>query len=404
MNASLNSTLPTLILGVQTFLQKRSAAPHIRFPAAGVNFEVHKDDLASTSPSNGAGQMKSWSLNDVDDERIFVGDSFDPVEAEYRSIYLVRVNDPGDTLATPVPPPAQRLPLPESWAGASVESSGLTSSLSRARSSSSLRSNAEAPGTLTRHDSTASNQSGRRLPHSASESSVRSTFSQSSNATLLAAPTSIPPALKRSPVEDLLVAELIVDTRSFPAGYNVSTVYRLPPAAFGSPPDAASSPLPLALDRLRSLEGLPLQVTVASLSPSVLHSASLSTSPPRRRHLIRLTLPTGQFSKPPVQDPLRGDQRTGISRPDWYQTLERSGAVVQLNLDPLAGQPYDDEGEVLVTVNGAVIVVSGGASQTGSKSAKHDKSEAYDDVAVSWPRLTRYGPSSRPPSASMTDS
>lgn len=389
MNASLNSTMPNLILGVQTYLQKRSAAPHIRFPAAGVNFEVHKEDLTSSSPLHGAGRMKSWSLDDVDDECIFVNDSFDPAEAEYRSTYLVRINFSGDAVATPVPSPALRLPSSEGWSSSSAEGSILTSSLSRARSSNSLRTPAEAPAVLTRQDSTASNRSGRRVPHSSSESSVRSMFSQSSNATLLAAPSSVQTVPRRSLTEDLLVAELIVDTRSFPAGYNVSTVWKRPPSTAGSSSDATSPHLPLAIDGLRSLDGVPLQITISSLSPSVLHSASLSTSPPRRRHLVRLTLPTGQFSKPPVQDPLRGDQWIGPPRPKWYQTLEGSGAALQLMLDPLAGQPYDDEGEVLVTVNGAVVTVSGGASQTGVKSAKHDKSEAYDDVAVNWPRLTR---------------
>lgn len=388
MNSSINSTLPTVILGVEAFLQKRSAAPQIRFPAAGVNFEVGREDFASAS--NGAVQMKAWGLEDVDDERVFIGDSFDPAEAEYRSAYFVRLAAP-DTLATPVAPPSKRLPLPEGWTAAEGGSSSSSQSLlTRMRSSGSLRSGAEG---LARQEPAAGNAfSGSRIPHSASDSSVRSMVSQGSNATLLAPTSSASqPLPKRSSDEDLLVAEIIVDTKSYPAGYNVTTVVKAPPPSSSSATDARP-PLPLRFDSLDRQGALPLAISVSSLPPSVLHSASLSTSPPRRRHLIRITLPTSQFNRPPVQDPLRGDQRAGPTLPAWYKALEQTGAAVLVSLDSLAGQPYDDEGEVLVTVNGAVIVVSAAPVPTKTKALKQDKSEAYDDVASHWPRLTRCVP------------
>lgn len=390
MNASLNSALPYVIQGVETFLHKRSAAPQIRFPASGVNLEVSsKEDFAS--PSGNAGQMKVWDLTDVDKERVFIDDSFEPAESEYRSAFFVRLS-PTDPLKTPVPPSSKRLPLPESWS-TNEDTSKTDTQVTRMKSTGSLRSMADTPA----EPVSGNPSSGHRIPHSTSEASVRSTFSQSSNATLLPGViggTSSAP--RRLPTEDMLVAEIIVDTKSFPAGYNVSSLVKSPSSSSpsGPTPDDVGSSLPLQLDGLISYQSLPLLISVSSLPPSVLHSASLSTSPPRRRHLIRLTLPTGQYSLPPVKDPLRGgDQRTTPPLPDWYRKLEESGLAVLVSLDPLAGQPYDDDGEVLVTVNGSVIVVSGAPHlTTGGKStlSRQDKSEAYDDVASHWPHLTRY--------------
>lgn len=133
---------------------------------------------------------------------------------------------------------------------------------------------------------------------------------------------------------------------------------------------------------------LPIKVAVLPLPAPPIHAASLSSAPPRKKHLVRLTLPTAQFQTP-VQDPLHEEPQRAPKRPAWLDVVEGKGAVVHFAIDPLAGEAYDEPDMMIVTVEGAMVEV-GKRERSSSMASLIGKADALDEEwSGAWPRLTR---------------
>lgn len=178
-------------------------------------------------------------------------------------------------------------------------------------------------------------------------------------------------------ISDLVVAELVVDTRMYPDGYSVvvksqrvrrdgkgaketpvwvevnakekgkdldEEIYLklgvdggkvVGPSAM-SPSKSSSSSTAVASTASTSASGsttgtptdqdddkfLPLVYTVHTMPASPMHSSSLNTEAGATRHLLRLSLPTAQYQVSEVHDPLTGETRKAPKKPSWLKVLE----------------------------------------------------------------------------------
>jgi hypothetical protein len=155
---------------------------------------------------------------------------------------------------------------------------------------------------------------------------------------------------------DFVVAEVVVDLRLYPDGYdvNLSSQY----IQHGG----SHKPISVALfngdgtpaEREESTANLPLSHVVYVLPPSPLHSSSSSPSTELpTRHLLRITLPTAQYLLPAVDDPLTGQTRTAPPKPSWFCKLEEddTAALVAVSIRPLAEDQHK-KGRKVVRVDG----------------------------------------------------
>ncbi|KAJ2930041.1 hypothetical protein H1R20_g7047, partial [Candolleomyces eurysporus] len=67
---------------------------------------------------------------------------------------------------------------------------------------------------------------------------------------------------------------------------------------------------------------LPLAYSIHTMPASPMHSSSLITEGGAVRHLLRFSLPTAQYQVSSVKDPLTGELRTGPKKPLWLRVLE----------------------------------------------------------------------------------
>lgn len=426
MNLSLNATLPRIVLTLEKYLKKRSGSPSpaIRLPPTGFSIDTSSDDVVE--PAVSPVGLKCWSMDDPDaDEatetrRAVLQTSFDPSEAEYRAAVYIKPLVLAPSEEDESTPMLSSSSLPGGWSALSRTRPSLGGdgtprpiSIPSSPSQSSDASSKSKPfgwnpinptSTLQRrlHESVSvpdlKAPAPRTIRHTPSHSSSHSRTSVSSSATIME--TDGQRASRKVEVEkNFVVAEVIVGTESFPAGYNVmSEAFLVPkPVRTGltSPSNAADttspSPAPLSLDLSTLTERLPLplQVHVISLPPPTLHSASLlSAAPARRSHLVRFTLPTSIYTSRPAADPLQAGPKPPLKKPAWLNELEARGGIVMLRIDPLAGEPYDEPDQVIVAVQGSLVEVQGRPAMTPGASV----STLAEEVAStdSWPVIRRY--------------
>ncbi|KAF8997878.1 hypothetical protein BDQ17DRAFT_1400949 [Cyathus striatus] len=148
------------------------------------------------------------------------------------------------------------------------------------------------------------------------------------------------------PPTDLVVAEVVVDSKMYPDGYTVSLNTRTR--------EGDGKYISLSM----STEGttLPLSPTLYTLPSSPLHSSGLSSESPTR-HLLRLTLPTAQYQISTVRDPLTGEVRTAPPRPKWMETLEGDGWILNLRVAPRE-KSTEMQNKDVVEVNGVSVPVT----------------------------------------------
>ncbi|KAF8810420.1 hypothetical protein BYT27DRAFT_7186494 [Phlegmacium glaucopus] len=201
------------------------------------------------------------------------------------------------------------------------------------------------------------------------------------------------------PLTDLVVAEIVVDSKLYGAGsgsgeseagatgsggvgYCVEVKARkrdgkvipLSPPGTSVPIDAsanATSEDSASSSKVSASssgeEDLPFVYTIHTMPSSPLHSSGLHAGSPSR-HLLRVTLPTAQYRMPTVkEDPLTGEARSARPRPAWMEELEREGGgwVVGVEIKPSSGG--DGKGNetskksqgMIVLVNGKEVVVLG---------------------------------------------
>jgi hypothetical protein len=166
---------------------------------------------------------------------------------------------------------------------------------------------------------------------------------------------------------DLLVAEVVVDSKLYPEGYHVHLRSRphdgtepiplLPAAAGEGTAAAAAVGEPF-------LPFLPLTYAVHTLPSSPLHSSGLAVDHPPR-HLLRLMLPTAQTQISTLLDPLTGETRAPPPKPAWMVDLSEKGAVIEVEIRPAtqsvaaAGGGKKTKGGETVTIDGVAVKVEG---------------------------------------------
>ncbi|WWD08843.1 hypothetical protein V865_006957 [Kwoniella europaea PYCC6329] len=128
--------------------------------------------------------------------------------------------------------------------------------------------------------------------------------------------------------KDLLVLEVELGSSPIKSGCEIGLkAVSLPVASHNPSSEVSVLPFDLPQENL----DLPFKLSVISLAPSVLQSASLDPSS-QSRHLLRVTLPTTGYDAP-ISDPL-GGTAAPTPRPRWLLDLINDGAVVQLTLKP----------------------------------------------------------------------
>jgi hypothetical protein len=181
---------------------------------------------------------------------------------------------------------------------------------------------------------------------------------------------------------DLLVAEVVVDSKLYPEGYHVYLRSRphdtnkpiplLPTTATATAATTAApattgdgSVVATAAESEPTEEHfLPLTHTVHTLPSSPLHSSGLAVDHPPR-HLLRLILPTAQTQISTLLDPLTGETRAPPPKPQWMLDLCEKGAVIEVEIRPATQSPAVVSGtktrgdDATVTIDGVIVEVEG---------------------------------------------
>ena len=326
-NTSLNATLARGILAVETYLTGLAPSPLTRLPTYGFML------LDKTNEENISGEgLGSWSLKKRDHNCLSVATKYDPQARVYRSTLLVTWSGMNSTPSSSSGfRPRASSPL---WGSNDHESTPRLTMLipSSLKEREIDKEDCEEPtpqlsfggedlSSSTTSSATVKNRSGRVSSFSGRSRSREVVRSSSSMFTLRG-------EVRQS--VDLLVAEIIVDSRLYPGGYDVNLGARIRRnAKFITLPAPGQALGCEAKDRV-----LPLAVTIHAMPSSPLHSSGLHEDRPPR-HLLRLTLPTAPYHGSTLQDPLTGEIRAAPPKPQWFVDLqEKGGAVVDVEIVP----------------------------------------------------------------------
>ncbi|KAI6112907.1 hypothetical protein F5141DRAFT_1110296 [Pisolithus sp. B1] len=312
MNSMINAALPRSILAVETYIKGASPLPLTRLPATGLVLTESKSaEVAATGVvAAKGGESPSWRLRRRDENRTLVGSTYDPTTRTYSSSVLLTMSS--QPRLEDVTPRVSRVLTGTTGTTPDAHQGGRT------------------------EYAASSNPSEREQP-SSSPTRSRSTERTRSSAFTLKG------ELKQS--TDLVVAEVLVDSKLYPEGYSVQITSSLREGSkFLS--------LPVASATTQTPDGSTF------LPASPLHSSGLNADRPPR-HLLRLALPTAQFQISTVQDPLTGETRSAPPKPQWLLDLRNKGFIVQIEIGPSSGGGKKNGGGATVNVNGnATAVVS----------------------------------------------
>lgn len=323
-NTSLNVTLARGILAVETYLKGLAPSPLTRLPTYGFMLL----DKTNEGKTSGEG-LGSWSLKKRDHNRLSVATEYDPQARVYRSTLLVTWSGVSSTPSGFRPRASSPLlgsndyestPRPSMLTPSSLKERERDKEDSEGSTSQSLF-NGEDLSSSTISSATINNRP-ERVASFSGRSRSREVIRSSSSVFTLRGEV-------RQPV-DLLVAEIVVDSRLYPGGYDINLGSRIRRnAKFITLPEPRR-----ALGSEDKDKVLPLAVTIHAMPSSPLHSSGLHEDRPPR-HLLRLTLPTAPYHGSTLQDPLTGEIRTAPSKPQWLVNLqEKGGAVVDIEIVP----------------------------------------------------------------------
>ncbi|CDO69690.1 hypothetical protein BN946_scf184851.g78 [Trametes cinnabarina] len=319
VNSMINGMLPKSIVAVESYLKNLAPSPLPRLPPPGFMLSPPPEDKLRT-PQAG------WTLRKKDPSRTFLVAAFVPSSKTYSSLIIL---DGFANLAAPAT--NDRTPRPNRI----------------------VAPNAAEPEGVSPSESQTS-----AVEVSESDRRIRAARSRSPRAREVGGRSSTiftPRGEVRHPV-DLLVSELIVDSKLYPAGYDVVLRSRiekssksqlaLPPP---TPADAGSSDLPGEKETV-----LPISCAAYTMPPSPLHSAGLNVDRPPR-HLLRFSLPTAQYQMSTIVDPLTGETRSAPPKPQWLLDLEEGRAIIDIRVRPTAAA--NGSASAPVAVNGTPVAV-----------------------------------------------
>jgi hypothetical protein len=328
--------------------------------------------------STGGKSPMAWKLRWRDEERMCLGSSFFPASRTYWSILALKLSDRGGSgagagsgrnvsedrtpkssrivgngisRASPSPPPLPSTAIPTTTVADGSSNDTLTPETA-----------AEASGSSS---STITTSSFRGRDRSLSSPPGDHHFNNHKQLRSSSSVFTVRGEVR--PATDLLAAELVVDTKLYPEGYEITVHSRIRTAAadgkHGS--DVVLLPAEPTMTSTGSNQTvLPFAYAVYTMPSSPLHSAGLHADRPPR-HLVRMTLPTGQYQHSTVQDPLTGEMRGARPKPSWLVDMQEKGAVVEVRVAPIASVQgpravaAGTGGKSIVKINGVDVAVVG---------------------------------------------
>ncbi|KAA1470286.1 hypothetical protein DENSPDRAFT_797515 [Dentipellis sp. KUC8613] len=319
VNSLNNTALAKTILAVETYVKGISPLPLTRLPTCGLLLvDKRSDDRQESS---------AWALKKKDANRTLVQTQYFPDEQVYRSTMLLSFPPPVSPAASPV---AEQT-TPKAGVPESVSTDSVSSEPRQSRGHSLSVSSVSSP----RHRRVSSSTVRARSP--SSETALR----VSSSAFTLKGEV--------RQHTDLLAAEIIVDSKLYPDGYEVQLRSRIQSGSTAIPLLAPGGKLP-------DESVLPLTYTVHTLPSSPLHSSSLTSDSPSR-HLLRFMLPTAQQQISTLQDPLTGETRGPRPKPQWLVDLQEKGAVLDVEVRPAGKILATRKSKSAVTIDGNAVKV-----------------------------------------------
>ena len=323
-NTGLNVTLARGILAVETYVKGLAPSPLTRLPTYGLML------LDKTIEGNSSEGADSWLLRKRDHNRLSVATKYDPQARVYRSTLLVTWSGVD---SAPSSSGFRRRASSPLWRGNDHDITPRPSMFTSLKEQEGEREDVEESsspqGMAGVEDLSSSTMSSVTIRNRSER--VSSFSGRSSSREVIRSPPSMFTLRGevRQPV-DLLVAEIVVDSRLYPAGYDINLGSRIRR-------NAKFITLPAPGQALGSEEKdkvLPLVITIYAMPSSPLHSSGLHEDR-QPRHLLRFTLPTAQYHGSTLQDPLTGEIRTAPSKPQWLVNLqEKGGAVVDVEIVP----------------------------------------------------------------------
>ena len=393
VSAVTNTTLVKTLLSVEAYVKSIASLPFTRLPAAGVLLVNNNDDKNGNINNKRvvdddekkhyeSASTNAWTLKRRDDSRVLVQTRWTPDDRVYRGVLLLTVPAepvPAASSSSPVTPnvsseldqnqnetkvvavvPASGVAgdgsgsggvaPPSSPTSVPVSSLESTTTLAVRPHSRSVSSTTITPNTVRRRVTSAALVAGGRSP-----SSERSRRASSSAFTVRG---------EVRQAEDLLVAEVVVDSKLYPEGYQVHLRSRLhdtnkPISLLHTSAAATAADL-----EPTEVPFLPLTHTLHTLPSSPLHSSGLAVGHPPRQ-LLRLILPTAQTQISTLLDPLTGETRAPPPKPQWMLDLCEKGAVIEVEIRPAAQSIAVDSGKktkggsATVTIDGVIVEVEG---------------------------------------------
>jgi hypothetical protein len=421
VNAVTNTTLVKTLLSVEAYMKGiASSLPFARLPAAGVLLmDKRERERGGEEEEEGPRQHQhdaggAWTLRRRDESRALVQTRWTPDDRVYRGVVLLTVparpvpgaaasastttsplspgvspkldqaktvapNPSGTVSVGNVAPVSTAVSSPSSTSESTASSSSSSSSVLTARPHSRSLSSTTTAAPMRRRVTSAAVVVGGRSP--SSERSLRVTSSA----------FTVRGEVRQA--ADLLVAEVVVDSKLYPEGYHVrlrsrphdsSKPISLLPAA--TPPAATGDGTTSAIQSeiTESSCFLPLTYTVHTLPSSPLHSSGLAVDHPPR-HLLRLVLPTAQTQISTLLDPLTGETRAPPPKPQWMLELCEKGAVIEVEIQPATQSLTVGDGKK-ARGGGATVLIDGVAVDVeGEKESLTSVGrEELQDDRVAW--------------------
>jgi hypothetical protein len=348
VNAVGNTTLVKTLLSVEAYMKGIASLPFARLPAAGM--------LLVDKRPEGPAEPNAWAVKQRDESRVLVQTRWTPDDRVYHGVLLLTVP------AEPVPAP----PISPTTSSNKLDQVKTTLGSSLPTSAPATPDMTASTLTIRPHSRSVSSSTATPMPRRMTSTAVVGGRSPSGERTLRSASSAFTVRGEVRQAADLLVAEVVVDSKLYPEGYHVRLRSRLhdpsKPISLLSAATEDSATAPTAMTSEPPF--LPLVYTVYTLPSSPLHSSGLAEDHPPR-HLLRLTLPTAHTQISTLLDPLTGETRAPPPKPQWLLDLSEKGAVIEVAIRPAtqlvaAGSGKKPRGEeTTVTIDGVVVKVEG---------------------------------------------
>ena len=410
VNSMINAALPRAVLAVEAFVKGFVSQPLTRLPAPGLVITDKKMDehLATVA----------WKLKKKDENRLLVDTRYNAEGRVYSAVILVTI----PKSPTSPPPPLKRLdgsPVDQLTPRPGRPNLGASPSFHFVEPSPELVQQHEVPTTLhediiprsltVRNGSPSSDPSSpspvtpsirHRSMSSSAPLDVTTPGSYIRGRTLSSAFTS---RGEMKPCRDLIVAELVIESKLYPEGYDVVLKSRMRsgwrvggakedcmPLRRSKAEESSRTASDTTLAEDEPLDVLPLAHTIHTMPSSALHSSGLYEGENPSRHLLRLSLPTAQYQVATVRDPLTGELQTPPPAPSWLTGMKEGGAVVFVEVRPRKDVPSAGgsvkEKRLKVRVDGTEVKVVGEKESLTSLG----REELLDDRVLKMGVLLRY--------------